>query len=254
MSGYHKNPDSPLLYDNVTGDLVGYLDSDGGVQLHAFTAKDNAFSVAQSFLDNLVLPKTSGKGMQVDTDAPTFPWKDKEGVLNYASSVPGALNIYRNTIRDYSFSAGDEVDGKFHIPHDYVPGTDIFIHVHWSHIGTVISGTFAGNFKFIYAKGHKQAAFPAEKDLPLTYPTVNIATTPQYQHMITEVQLSISGGSATQLDTALIEPDGILLANWVQTTIPTITGVIVEPFIHFMDLHYQSTNIGTKAKAPNFYV
>ena len=201
-----------------------------------------------------IFPKASGYGVKVDTTTPTFPWRDKEGILNYASAVPGSLNIYRNTIRDYSFSVNDEVDGKFHIPHDYVPGTDIYIHVHWSHIGTVISGNFTGAFKYIYAKGHNQAAFQAEKDIPVTYATVNIATTPRYQHMITEVQLSSAGGSATLLDTALIEIDGILLANWVQTAIPTITGTITEPFIHFVDLHYQSTGIGTKAKAPNFYV
>lgn len=210
-------------------------------------------TIATPLIDMLILSSATGKGIKVDATTPTYPWNDKEGVLNYASAVPGSLNIYRNTIRDYSFSVNDEVDGKFHIPHDYAPGTDIFIHVHWSHIGTAISGNFSGNFKYTYAKGHNQAAFSAEKDIPVTYATVNIATTPRYQHMITEVQLSSAGGSATLLDTALIETDGILLANWVQTAIPTITGTIVEPFIHFVDLHYQSTGIGTKNKSPAFY-
>jgi hypothetical protein len=204
--------------------------------------------------DTLVLPKTSGKGIKVDTATPTWPWKDKEGVLNYQSVFPAALNIYQGTVRDYSFSVSDEVDGKFHIPHDYAPGTDIFIHVHWSHIGTTITGNFSGNFKHTYAKGHNQAAFPAEKTVVLTYATVNIATTPQRQHRIDEVQLSTAGGSATLMDTALLEPDGLILANWIQTAIPTITGTIQEPFIHFIDLHYQSTGVGTKAKAPNFFV
>ena len=27
-------------------------------------------------------------------------------------------------------------DITFHLPHDYVPNTDIFIHVHWTHAGT----------------------------------------------------------------------------------------------------------------------
>jgi hypothetical protein len=202
----------------------------------------------------LVVPKTSGMGIKVDTTTPTFAWKDKEGVLNYASAVPGALNIYQGTVRDYSFSVNDQVDCKIHIPHDYAMGTDIFVHVHWSHIGTAITGNFAGNFKHTYAKGHNQAAFPAEKTLGLTYATVNIATTPQRRHRIDEVQLSVAGGSATQMSTADIEPDGLLLINWLQTGIPTITGTIVEPFIHYIDLHYQSTGIGTKAKVgPTFW-
>lgn len=230
-----------------TGVLLGYQIAPGNQVLFPTTADALAYIAA----NGLSLPKASGKGIMVDGG---FGWKDKEGVLNYASAVPGALNIYRNTIRDYSFSVNDEVDGKFHIPHDWAPGTDIFIHVHWSHIGTVISGNFQGNFKYTYAKGHNQAAFGAEKDIPVTYPTVNIATTPRYQHMITEVQLSSSGGSATLLDTASIEVDGLILANWVQTAIPTITGTIVEPFIHYVDLHYQSVEGGTKQRSPNFYV
>jgi hypothetical protein len=72
--------------------------------------------------------------------------------------------------------------------------------------------------------------------------------------MITEVQLTTSGGSATQWDTSLIEVDGLILGCLTLTAIPTITGGVVnEPFVHHIDLHYQSTGIGTKQKAPDFY-
>lgn len=143
----------------------------------------------------------------------------------------------------------------FHIPHDYVPGSDLFIHMHWSHNGTAISGNIVTTFKFTYAKGHGQEIFPAEKTVVITYNTVNIATTPRYIHRIDEAQLSTPGGSASLLDSNLIEPDGIIMMNMTMTTVPTITGAAVPaPVVFFADVHYQSTGIGTKQKSPNFWV
>jgi len=88
----------------------------------------------------------------------------------------------------------------------------------------------------------------------MTHATVNIATTPRYIHRVDEVQLSSAGGSTTLLDTSLIEIDGIILCGVIFTTIPTITGGSPnEPFLFRTDIHYQSSNIGTKAKASPFY-
>lgn len=61
--------------------------------------------------------------------------------------------------------------------------------------------------------------------------------------------------SATQLDSALLEPDGEIDVYMVTSTIPTITGSATrnEPYISFVDIHYQSREVGTKQKAPDFY-
>ena len=207
---------------------------------------------------NIVLPKTTNKGMMVDTTVPTFPWKDLLGIVVPRAVAPNAatLSTFRGgQIREWAFAAGDRGDNRFHIPHDYLPGSDMFIHVHWAHNGTAISGNAVMNFYISYAKGFNQAAFTAEKNVSITYNTTNIATTPQYQHRIDEVQISSNGGSATLLDSATLEVDGVILVNFDFTTIPTITGGSPNnPFVFFIDIHYQSTGVGTKAKAPNFYV
>ena len=203
-----------------------------------------------------IFPKTSGNGIKVDTATPTYPWADMIGIFRIDTSAPPTLAAFRGGfVRDYFFSAGQQLDVLIHVPHDYAAGTNVFLHVHWSHNGTAISGNFVATCRHIYAKGHNQEIFPAEKTVTVTYATVNIATTPQYIHRIDEVQLSSSGGSATLVDTALIEPDGVFMINMDVTTIPTITGASQnKPCVFFVDLHYQSTGIGTKAKAPNFYV
>lgn len=106
-----------------------------------------------------------------------------------------------------------------------------------------------------YAKGHNQANFSAEKTAVLTVAAPNIATVPQHRHRIDEIQISSSTPDASHLDTALIEPDGVILVSVTATTIPTITGSasLNRPIFHTLDVHYQSTNVGTKQKTPDFY-
>jgi hypothetical protein len=203
---------------------------------------------------SIVLAKTAGTGIQVDEVLPTYGWHDLIGDISPLTTGVGALTraVYRAPINQLYATAGDIIDLQYHLPHDYAPNTDIFIHVHWSHTGTAISGSMLFTPSLIYAKGHNQASFPATVVSPIiSVPVLSIVTHPQYQHFISEVQASISGGSATQLNTTLIEPDGLIIGALVATTIPTVTGGFL--FIHAVDIHYQSTCVATKQKSPNFY-
>ena len=205
-----------------------------------------------------VRPKTKGIGTKIDLTTPTWPWRDLEGTENPRPTIPNKaeLEIFRGTVRQWAFAVDDMSDNQFHIPHDYAPGTDLYIHVHWSHIGTAISGQIEFTFNHMYAKGHQQAEFGAEKSVVFSLSTPDIATIPQYRHMITEAQLSSSAPTAAQIDNADLEPDGMILCNLSPTVIPAITGSLGNknmPFILQIDIHYQSTEIGTKAKEPDFW-
>ena len=202
---------------------------------------------------NVVLSNVKGKGMQLVPDSPVFGWRDILGEikLHGVGANEPAYNIYRDGIRSYEFNTdGDEVFIEFHIPHDYLPGSDIFIHCHWSHhnASTITTGILTWTFETTYAKGHNQEAFGSTVS-----PTVahNAASTSviQYQHMITEVQLSAGSPSGTQIDSDDIEVDGLILMR-VEKTSNTMAD---DPFLHFCDVHYQSTNVGTKEKAPDFW-
>ena len=205
----------------------------------------------------IVVPKAMGIGMLIDIDDPGYGWRDLEGVevVDVAGLNRAILKTLVTDIREYSFASDSTMDLRFHIPHDYAPGTDLFFHVHWCHNGTAISGNFTPTLKTTYAKGHQQDIWAAAATPVMDYDTVDIATTPQLQHMITEVPLSIAGGSASTLDTNEIEIDGLILISLVTTVIPTISGgTVAAPFVHRCDIHYQSTNLPTKQKSPNFYV
>lgn len=199
-----------------------------------------------------VLPKTAGIGLQVDVEAPTYPWVDLLGAIGYdaeAAAFRPPFVTYRNGIKGYQFGANDVGYIEYHLPHDYAPGTDLHVHAHWSHIATnVVSGGVTWGFEATYSKGHNQAAFPAT----VTVTKVQAASTVQYRHMIAETQLSAVGGAGGMLNTDDIEPDGIILLR-VYLSANNMSAA-TNPFLHFCDLHMQSTGIGTKQKAPGFYV
>ncbi|KKK92808.1 hypothetical protein LCGC14_2699240 [marine sediment metagenome] len=203
---------------------------------------------------NLVLPKASGKGIKVELAAPTFPWRDLLGELFVRSTGAGKPSraTYQGSLSGLQFAAGDDEDFEYHIPHDYATGTHLHLHVHWSHINAFVNGgTITFTYAMSYAKSHNQAPFPAE--VGTTF--VGTASTTRYQHMLTEVQVSATSPSANQIDSDDVEPDGVIMLRLEMTTnnITVSEGAVPDPFIHYVDIHYQSTNIGTKDKAPDFY-
>ena len=208
-----------------------------------------------SILGSLSFPKDAGVGVKIENG---YGWKDLIGDVSPrpgSSAAPTQKN-FMSTIRGWAYAANDQFDCTFHVPHDYAPGTDLFVHAHWSHNGTTISGSLKIDLNVTYAKGHQQQVFATPKVLSINPTGLSISTTTQYYHRVDEVQLSTSGGSSTLLDTTQIEVDGIILISGTVSTIPSISGSSSgtnSPFIFTVDLHYQSTGLPTKNKTPNFY-
>lgn len=215
--------------------------------------------VNHNFTETLTIPKTKGKGVKIDNTTPTFGWRDiiGEPVVKTTGAAAPSMVAYRGNIVNAQFSNAvtQELFNNYHIPHDYVPGSDLFIHIHWSQ-NVVDTGGTAGapgvakwSFEVSYAKGHDQAAFIA----PITTSVTQTASDTQYQHMLAEVQLSATTPSGTQLDSDNIEADGILLIRTFRDPADAADTLDQAPFAHFIDIHYQSTNVGTKQKAPDFW-
>lgn len=252
-------PDEAVRQDQLpaAGDVVS---SSGNIDDNVIVRGDGGAKGIQGSSSLLeddgspVLPKTSGIGIKVDTAGSVFGWRDLLGVIRTRGVGATDPNdaVYRGNIRQYQFAINDECWIEYHIPHDYVAGTDLHLHFHWSHIGTLVTGgnvTWGADIS--YAKGHNQAAFSA----PVSPTVIGNASVTQYQHIITEVQISASTPGATQIDSDDLEPDGvILLRGFLSANNITVSGGgVPDPFLHFIDIHYQTTNIGTKNKSPNFY-
>lgn len=205
----------------------------------------------------LVFDKASGNGIKVDTTTPTFGFADLLGEVfqrNTGASKPTRA-VWKGGTFGFQFAAGKNEEFEFHIPHDYVLGTEIFLHIHWGHNKTTVTGgTVTFDYELTYSKGHGQGVFGTNAISTIVSAT---ATTAQYSHELSEGQVSVSGGSGTQIDTDGLEPDGVIKATvGVNANNLTVSsGGVPDPFIHYVDIHYQSTGlIGTKGKAPDFYV
>lgn len=213
---------------------------------------DNNFDELDKIPTGKTFPKGQNLGIKIDTDDPDYGWYDLDGTLRLSATGPTAeYATYRGGIQAVQFDEGDEAFIDFHMPHDYAQGTDIHIHTHWSHNSTIVTGgSVTWGFELMYAKGHRQAAFPA----PVTPVVVDAAEPIQYFHHIAEVQASQTGGSAGALVLEDLEVDGIIQCRvYLDSNDITTTGGVVTPFVHFVDIHYQSTGIPTKNKAPDFW-
>lgn len=248
--------DTMTLKEVQSGDIIANgLFTGGGTDGIKITG-DGLVNVTNT----LVLPKTQNKGIKVDTAVPTYPWHDIIGAINIrqsGASVP-TYSLYRDNIYQYAFSKTvlQEVFIEFHIPHDYVMGTNLFIHAHWSQSVVDTGGAASApgvckwSFESTYAKGYAQAAFPASRTVSVT----QTASSTQYMHQIAEVQLSATSPGATQLDSAQLEPDGIILVRCFRDPGDVADTVNELTFLHFVDIHYQSTAVGTKQKnGPTFW-
>lgn len=207
-------------------------------------------------IDHLTFNTTSGNGITFGNNS-TYGYKDLLGDLSARSTGVTApvLAIFKNNVRSWFYDVNRQADIVYHIPHDYVPNSDIFLHIHWSHNGTAISGQLGLSYRIIYADGHNQEPFGNEIVINHTISTPNISTIPQYMHRVDEIQITGSG----LLDKSLIEIDGLIMVNMVVTSIPLITGSVSQnlPAFFTLDCHMLSTGIGSKNKdksSGSFYI
>jgi hypothetical protein len=208
----------------------------------------------------LVIEKASGRGIKVDHTTPTFGFADILGdqfSKNTGATKP-TLTAYNGVIEAWLFANGKEAFISYHIPHDYVPSTDIHLHIHWSQNA---AGATGGDVDFrytaIYAKGHNQATGSVFTTTPKTalFTSVTLAGAglTQYQQHLTEVTISAATATDALFDRDDFEPDGVIELT-LEMDANNMTGTPSDPFIHFADLHYQTTGlIGTKSRTPDFY-
>ena len=200
------------------------------------------------------ISKAEGAGIKVDPAAPTFGWQDLESVFLPDTANPTtspSMEVFRTGVKGYAFDASDEVVCNFHVPHDWVPNHDALCHIHWAHNGTNVA---AGNLTVsaIGVYGDRGGNFGAPITLAtISHAMVDISTTPQYCHHVTEVPLCMASPSANEFDSNDINVDGLFQITFKVTNLPTITGG--DLFIFNADMHYQTTNIGTKQNAAPFY-
>jgi len=253
VSGGAQNVDNVVIGANTPlagkfTTLNGTSTTDASVLGTAGTVLAGGLSVAKQHINgsNIVMPKTSGVGIKIDGAAPAFGYKDLIGhivVRGSGANDPTFVTYGATNQAAYHFSA--TVMQQFwlvmHVPHEYVPGTDIYMHIHWSNAAAVPNtGNVIWGFEYSYAKGYNQEAFSAATTVTVT----QASPATRYQHNIAETAaITIPG----------MEVDGLLMVRVYRDAAAGGDTCSDAVFAHMVDMHYQSTNLATKNKNYPFY-
>jgi len=204
---------------------------------------------------DMKVPKTQNAGIRTDSlGSPSYSWRDVTVPLRIDEVGSGKPSwvTYQGSYRQLRFAVNDHGFFTFHLPHEYVVGSVVYIHAHWSHASTLVTGgSVTWGFELSAALSHDRGPFST----PVTLLAVQNAPLVQYQHMIAEVACTAIGGAGGTVDQALIEPDTLILGRvFLSANNMTVSGGgVPEPFLHEVDLHMQTTAIGTKQKEPPFW-
>jgi hypothetical protein len=220
---------------------------------------------------SIVLQKDPGIGIKFDQTNPEFGWTDLLGAINTrpsagqgAAAVPDYVQ-YRDNIYAFRFGTVNPNDHlheafiEYHIPHDYVPGTDIYIHTHWSQIvvddvGGGVPGVSEWFFDISYADGYGTAGGTGDPFIaPKTISVTQQASTTQYAHMIAEVIITGATDTSTTFDRTKPKVDGIFLVRVYRDPGSANDTLVQDTFLHYVDMHHQTTNVGTKNRNTPFY-
>lgn len=207
---------------------------------------------------NLDVNRIGAVETEIDTKVDGPFWIDILGDISAratGSTAPTLASMIGGNVKAWFYDTNNEVNLDYHIPHEIVLDEDMYLHLHWGHNGTAISGNLTIRISMTYAKGHNQSTFPTEKVFNMVIPASNLTVAPRYGHIVSEIQISAAIPTTSLLDRSIIEPDGKILINCTVVSLPTITGGSPnKPYWLAFDLHCLSTGRGTKNRSPNFYI
>lgn len=171
-------------------------------------------------------------------------WRDMLGQIVPRANVPTSptwTQMGASPFWAYLFALNDEVWMAFHLQHDYDPGTDIYLHVHWTTDG-VSTNTTKWQFDWCYAKGYDQDNFDINAGNTTTVEQAGAGTA--WRHMIAEI--------ATPISSADFEVDGLLLVHIKRITNGGSNNTD-SVFVQTIDCHYQTSSFATPSRQYPFY-
>lgn len=178
-----------------------------------------------------------------------FGWQD---ILGYVQPRPsgGTVPTFQQidtglAFFGLKFDVGDETWITYHLPHDYIPNTDIYIHAHWiaNPNGSNRTQPVKWEFSWAYASGYDVAQFNLTTPTIVTATTTPVATA--YRHYISEVSLGAGSGVG-------MEVDGLIFMRVRRVTNGgTDNGGGI--YLLLADCHYRSHGLPTKNRNPDFY-
>ena len=163
-------------------------------------------------------------------------------------TIPVWTQIGATAFYAYVFAVNDTQWYFYHINHDYAPGTDIYLHVHWLTNGTSTNNV-KWEFTWSFAKGFNQGAASTYNLSGAgagqgTEFIEEAGSGTQYRHMTSEIAVPIS-------DTDF-EIDGIIMVRLRRVAASGAANADTV-YVTMSDCHYQSDTFNSKNRIPDFY-
>jgi hypothetical protein len=176
-------------------------------------------------------------------------WNDlvQDVVVRSGTANAPSVNPYRDGLYAYAFDAAttNECFANFHFGHDYIPGSMVYPHVHWSP-NTTATGVVRWGVEYTWARRHDstgQTAFPATQTLCIE---TEIVGDHQYQHMVNE------SPDGSGIPGSTMEVDAIIMCRFFRDA-GHINDTFPDPvFLLSVDIHYQSLVKTTPLRFPPF--
>ena len=151
-------------------------------------------------------------------------------------SQPNTIGIHE--LYEFSGTVNERLTNIYHIPHDFVEGTDLFFHVHHLPTSASPSGTVTWRFHFQYSQGYQFGQFSntdLTQDVTIDLGAVSAV---QYDHIINE-------GAAINDATvgSVIRTDGIFIVT-IERLATADSNTANQIFLE-LDLHYKSDKSAT---------
>ena len=155
--------------------------------------------------------------------------------------------IFIGGISAYEFSPTtmNECFVNFHMRHDYIAGTMVYPHVHWSH-NTDVTGVVRWGFEYTLARRNDSTGIVTFASPSTLYIEYNVTAGTQYQHFVNEGADGLGIAGTDLQEDALILCRVFRDATHANDTYP-------DP-IHLLtvDIHYECNTLSTPLRVPPF--
>jgi hypothetical protein len=175
-------------------------------------------------------------------------WNDlvQDVTVRTGSNAPSPT-IFIGGISAYEFSPTtmNECFVNFHMRHDYIAGTMVYPHVHWSH-NTDVSGVVRWGFEYTLARRNDSTGNVTFASPTTLYIEHNVTAGTQYQHHVNESADGLGIAGTDLQEDALIICRVFRDATHANDTYP-------DP-IHLLtvDIHYECDTLSTPLRVPPF--
>jgi hypothetical protein len=175
-------------------------------------------------------------------------WNDlvQDVTVRTGSNAPSPT-IFIGGISAYEFSPTtmNECFVNFHMRHDYIAGTMVYPHVHWSH-NTDAAGVVRWGFEYTLARRNDSTGVVTFASPSTLYIEHTVSLGESYQHHVNEAADGLGIDGTNLQEDALIICRVFRDATHINDTYP-------DP-IHLLtvDIHYECNTLSTPLRVPPF--